>query len=192
MKILSLNGITPSVLRNDSRIILIEVQQIGVRFLSSNNYLKGNVYEMGTQFDILFNINYLLYLLKIECGISVNNKTHGFKAYIPISKPISFNVVTMSNKYLFDNNYNGVQFDTALFNNYETIIIKSTTGTGKTTATAKHCAEMFKLNTEEPLKVISIVPRISLAQQHVSSFNSAGVKLFSYINFSFSAEYNLD
>ena len=47
------------MLRNDSRIILIEVQQIGVRFLSSNNYLKGNVYEMASQFDIFFNINYL-------------------------------------------------------------------------------------------------------------------------------------
>ena len=70
MKILSLNGITPSVLCNDSRIILIEVQQIGVRFLSSNNYLKGNVYEMGTQFDILFNINYLPKHFLQKCNLS--------------------------------------------------------------------------------------------------------------------------
>ena len=58
MKILSLHGITPTVIRNGSTIILIEVQQIGLRFLSSNNYLKGNVYEMATQFDIVFSTNY--------------------------------------------------------------------------------------------------------------------------------------
>lgn len=159
---------------------------------NSDKYNKLNNLKLWKKNNGVFNINYLLYLIKIECGVSVDNKAHGFKAYIPISKPISFNVVAMSNKYLFDSNYNGIQFDTALFNNYETIIIKSTTGTGKTTATAKHCAEMFKLNKEEPLKVISIVPRISLAQQHVSSFNSAGVKLFSYINEDNKTEFNLN
>ena len=38
----------------------------------------------------------------------------------------------MNNKYIFDANYKGEQMTTEMFNNYDTIIIQSTTGTGKT------------------------------------------------------------
>ena len=42
----------------------------------------------------------------------------------------------MNQKYLYDENYNGVQYDYDTFNNHDTIILKSTTGTAKTTSTA--------------------------------------------------------
>ena len=44
----------------------------------------------------------------------------------------------MNHKYLFDKNYDIDYFDYNTFKNIITILIKRTTGTGKTTSTTKH------------------------------------------------------
>ena len=69
----------------------------------------------------------------------------------------------MNNNYMFDNNYNNIQFTKDIFNNNDTIIIKADTGVGTTTAVAEHLKDSNK-------KIISIIPRISLANQHKDSF----------------------
>ena len=58
------------------------------------------------------------------------------------------------------------------FENYETIIIKSCTGAGKTTAIAQHMENHKEANT----KFLSITTRTSLADQHEKSFTNLNMK----------------
>ena len=55
----------------------------------------------------------------------------------------------MNNKFLNDENSKERQFSEKIFNKYETIIIKSTTGTGKTTAVSKFITSFLKNNKEQ-------------------------------------------
>ena len=60
------------------------------------------------------------------------------------------------------------------FKNNETSNIKSCTGTGKTTAIAKHMEAYMKENPHA--KLLSITTRTSLCDQHVLSFKNIGMK----------------
>jgi hypothetical protein len=61
-----------------------------------------------------------------------------------------------------------------------TITIESCTGTGKTTATAKYFKE---LHDKQPhLRILSLVNKISLADQHVNSFKEQEINMVSYEN----------
>ena len=84
----------------------------------------------------------------------------------------------MNHKYLFDENYDNDQFDYNTFKNNETIIIKSTTGTGKTTSTAKHIKQ--QLEERKNLKILCIVTRKSLTNQHIQSFKDQDIILMNY------------
>ena len=44
----------------------------------------------------------------------------------------------MNHKYLYDKDFKETTFSYELFSNYNTIILKGCTGTGKTTAVATH------------------------------------------------------
>ena len=85
----------------------------------------------------------------------------------------------INNKYLYTTDSDGG--DNILnYNNFcdnETIIIESTTGTGKTTTIASHLYEYTKNNN---LKFLSITPREILTEQHVESFKT--VKCIKYKN----------
>ena len=73
----------------------------------------------------------------------------------------------MNQKYLYDENNLSSQYNYDIFKQYETIIIKSTTGTGKTTTTAKYIKQYldeFNNNGKE-YKILSIITRVSLANQ---------------------------
>ena len=66
------------------------------------------------------------------------------------------------------------------------IIVESTTGTGKTSNVALYCKkyEIFddnKIN-REMNKILSIVSRVSLASQHIESFNEQGINMLSYLD----------
>lgn len=120
-------------------------------------------------------INYLIYLVNIV------NKTNykyidKYKNYIPITTEIIYDIIDMKYKYLYDRGYKKQQFGYKLFLNNDTIIIKSCTGTGKTTAIANHIGKSGD-------KIISIIARKSLARQHIKTFNDFGVKMHSYENF---------
>lgn len=49
------NGFCPSMVRNGRKIILMEVKDLGIRFLRSNSYFDYNEYELAKLFDIEFN-----------------------------------------------------------------------------------------------------------------------------------------
>ena len=76
---------------------------------------------------------------------------------------------TINNKFLFtaggdDDN----MFSFEDFMQHDTIIIKSCTGTGKTTATANHYKRLTE--TSKEFRFLSIVDKISLSEEHVKTF----------------------
>jgi superfamily II DNA or RNA helicase len=74
--------------------------------------------------------------------------------------------------------------DYETFSTHETIIIQSCTGTGKTTAIAKHMRYL------QPNfgKLLSIVTRTSLADQHCKSFKALGLKSYQDVKHGFCDE----
>ena len=125
------------------------------RYDLTDNIRKWN--SATTKYDI----NYLGWMMKQD-GVIVE-PVQKYRPYKPITKDIS-NIaqITFNERYVSE----GLDYDT--FSNHDTIIIKSCTGTGKTTCVAKH-AEQYMTN---DTKFLSIVTRMSLADQHIKSFQS--------------------
>ena len=96
-----------------------------------------------------------------------------FKPLDELTPPNDINKLIINNTFLYNNEYTGEQFNEEIFLNYDTIIIKSTTGTGKTTATARHVETYFKTNPH--LKFLSIVNLKTLASQHAESFKCINI-----------------
>ena len=96
-----------------------------------------------------------------------------FKKYEPLLNIPDIEIVKFNNKYVYDKNITTTQFTPEIFNKYKTIILKSTTGTGKTSNIAKFCKNSNK-------KVLSIITRISLVNQHVQSFKNENIHLVDY------------
>ena len=55
-----LYGFAPHVLRHNGKILLIEIKQLKICFLSSNAYLNGNEYQISKQFDLIYDQYYFL------------------------------------------------------------------------------------------------------------------------------------
>jgi hypothetical protein len=98
-------------------------------------------------------------------------------------KPISNNV-KFENNHIFENKY--VEYDYKLFEEYDNVIIQSTTGTGKTTNTAKNFLKSCNENNNDK-QIISIVSLTTTAQQHIDTFSKddIGIKLNDYRNCSY-------
>jgi hypothetical protein len=78
----------------------------------------------------------------------------------------------------FEREYVSDGFSFQEFEQNSTIIIESCTGTGKTTATAKYFKQLHDNNNS--LRILSLVNKISLADQHVNSFTEQGINMVSY------------
>ena len=100
-----------------------------------------------------------------------------FKTYTPITKEKQMKL--MNHKYLSDKKYIGEQFSYNDLINNNSIVIQSCTGTGKTTAIAEHNSKYIK---NKPFKILSIISRITLGDQHVKSFHDKDINLFTYNN----------
>jgi CRISPR/Cas system-associated endonuclease/helicase Cas3 len=86
-----------------------------------------------------------------------------YKPYEPLTKTLDeFSVKEFNKQHVSD----GFLFKE--FQENSTIIIESCTGTGKTTATAKYFKQLNDENND--LRILSLVNKISLADQHVNSF----------------------
>lgn len=137
-------------------------------------YNKVNNYKIWDVIKGDINFNYLLKLAGWENDRLLDNvKPYKqlYETYDQIKK------LTMCNKYVYDTKYKGEQINPEIFNNYNTIIIKSTTGTGKTTATAKLIKQAQQ---NGQYKIMSIINLISLVAQHQTSFNKEGIQMKSY------------
>jgi len=116
------------------------------------NYNKG-----------LLDISYLIW----KNGDKTIEPFQKYRPYTPITKDISgIKQVTFNETYVSD----GLDYDT--FESHDTIIIKSCTGTGKTTCIANHMEQYMDQDT----KFLSIVTRTSLADQHQKSFEAINMQ----------------
>jgi hypothetical protein len=141
---------------------------------TSDRYNYSNNNSIWKSNKGIFDINYLVYIL--------NKQGHNlkpivkYKPYQPLTKEIQCKRVTMNERFVFHENCSGKQFKYKYFKDYDTCIIKSITGTGKTTAVAAHTKQYMKENPET--KLLSITARQSLSAQHVLSFKGIGMKSY--------------
>ena len=54
VKLLLQYGICPKIIKRGGSIILLEIPEFQIRFLASNNYVNGSVYDLCHQFNIKF------------------------------------------------------------------------------------------------------------------------------------------
>ena len=134
------------------------------------------------------NFNY--FVEKCNKTLDKKNKINLFKSikdYIPILNDITtIKIIHMNNHHIYDKDYKDNQLTEEIFNNNSTIIIESTTGTGKTSNVALFCKkyELFNDNKEieEVNKILSIVSRVSLTSQHIESYSEQGINMSSYLD----------
>ena len=121
---------------------------------SSSEYDVENNNNIWNNIIPSFDINYICKLVK-EPLVKYTKKYHSLTEN-------EFKTININEKY--------IEFE--IKDKYNTYIIKSDTGTGKTTATSK------VLKNEE--YILSIVSRCSLVEQHIASFAKQNVTLISY------------
>jgi hypothetical protein len=137
---------------------------------SSYDYWK-NMKQWNSQKKEFFSLEWLF---KTSNTYPTNIK----KTYTPLTTN-NLNIKHMNNYRVFDETYPNDQFTYDDFVNNKFIIIQSTTGTGKTTAMAIHSAEYLKSNPQ--YKILSIIDRVIMANQHIKSFSDQGIQMGSYL-----------
>ena len=155
---------------------------------------KGKKYNKENNITIWNNItldtNFNYFVDKCNKTSEKSNKINLFKTikdYVPILKDIStIKTINMSNHHIYDAKYKGKQLTEKIFNDNSTIIIESTTGTGKTSNVALFCKK-YELSNKlkecaEVHKILSIVSRVSLASQHIESFKQENINMLSYLD----------
>lgn len=133
------------------------------------NQYKNIKYWRNSNLNL--DINYICKILDIK-----QIKKFKLMNYNTVKNIENFDYIQYNNKFVFDSEYEEQQYDYKLFNEYETTILKSCPGSGKTTAVAQHIEQYLKENPNT--KFLSIVDRISLAQQHTKSFQNIDIKSY--------------
>ena len=135
----------------------------------SNNYNKKQNLKIWNNANANIDINYLVKVIN-KSNVEQIEEVPRFKTYQPLTESVSFKKLSFNQKFVFDTNCEGRQFKYKYFKAYDTIIIKSTTGTGKTTAVANHVERYMSKHTDK--KFLTITARQSLSDQHQESFKS--------------------
>jgi primosomal protein N' len=130
----------------------------------SEKYNQNENNKIWNSIKLTFDENYLKYLCNLEEDIH--------KKYIPLTKDLKFDVKKINSKYL----NTGISYTE--LNKYNTIILKSSTGTGKTTMTAQMIKK--ELEKDKSKRILSIVSKISLSNQQIKSFMDEDIELVSY------------
>ena len=159
---------------------------------NSVKYDRINNNKIWDNIRLNINMNYFINIL-IKNGNDQIKYFETIKHYEPLINELkSTQIINMQNKYIYDEEFKGEQFDLNVFTKYDTVIIESTTGTGKTSNTAKiinqyitqnHCVKEGKYDVYKKYKILSIISRKSLASQHIDSFNKEEIKLVSYLEY---------
>jgi len=146
--------------------LMIEKDLFNPELLTIFNKLIKDTFDLDLKFTTKeMNEDYL--------NIIDEHIINDFKKYEPLTKDYDIDTIKYNNNYVYDEKFKGEQYNQDVFNKYSTIIIKSTTGTGKTSNTAKFCKKSNKY-------ILSIVTRISLVNQHIESFKKEGINLYDY------------
>jgi len=151
----------------------------------SNKYNKKENMNKWDSCTLNTDVNYLISIIIKEGNIDIEKiyKTiEKCKIYNKLTKPILFKTLKMNQKYIYDENCKENQFTYEIYKNYKTIIIESGCGSGKTSNTFYHSKKYIEeTNTRFKLKLLSLITRISLANQHIISYkNDNKQKIISY------------
>ena len=132
-----------------------------------NNYNYDNNIKIWNNIEPFINIDYLTYILKIR---SFNK----YKTYKPLTNIYNIAIENIEIKHLTD-------MENKLKNKlpkHKNIIIKSPTGSAKTTLIAQLLSKFKSKEKYNKLQFITITARETLAHQHIKSFED--IKLISY------------
>ena len=122
-------------------------------------------------------INHLIFIINNHLKKNTIKYFKSYKKYDPITIDIqkhNFDIISGN-----DHRVSNILLDNH-FENYDNIIIKSDTGTGKTFVVNKLIAKYNDIHKDNKLQIISIGALISLISQHIESFKD--LKLKSYQN----------
>lgn len=141
----------------------------------SEKYIQSSNRELWNSTISFLDINHLVFIIKSK-NTSTNIKYfNSYKKYEPITYDIKKNFHILSgNKIKVSDIITKEHFD-----NYDNLIIKSDTGTGKTYV-VNLLIKQYNENNEKKIQLISIGALISLIAQHIESFKE--IKLKSYQN----------
>ena len=129
------------------------------------NYDQAKNEQIWNSTPGILDINYLVWVLR-KAG-SEREFVAKWKPHNPVTRDLSDIKQITFNKPFVSQGLSRENFE-----NYETIIIKSCTGTGKTTAIAQH----MENHKEQHTKFLSITTRTSLADQHEKNFTNLNMK----------------
>jgi hypothetical protein len=157
-------------------IVLTVLKSLNKFDIFDNFSKKSKKYDIKNNLKIwnhnggCIDINYLIIKLNQEQKLNLQ--------LIEKCKILPENIVLKNIKNVkFNKKY--LEFDDDIFNNYDTLIIKSDTGTGKTTHTGKQLNSYFKYSGKK-YQLISIVNLINLANQQLKSFKDNNIEITSY------------
>lgn len=136
---------------------------------NKKKYNKDNNLLIWNSNSGIIDINYLIKRINKENKLNL--------PLIEKFKPINNNLKYDGYKVL-NINAKYVNYEQEIYNNNDTIIIKSTTGSGKTSNTAKLTAEYLKNNSH--LKFLSLVNLIKLSDQQIKTFKDNNLYVISY------------
>jgi len=143
---------------------------------NQSGYNEKNNLKIWKTAKTNINFNYVIntFNKKEETKKNKIKLLESFKPLQETTTPEDMKIINMNNKYIFDENYKGEQLTQDIFNSSKTIIIKSTTGTGKTSNISKFTEKYMK---DKPrLKFMSLVNLITLANQHTENFKNIDIK----------------
>ena len=132
-------------------------------------YNKENNLKIWNNNKGVIDINYLIKRINTEQNINLKLIEKYKQTLTQEINLKMFKILKMNKQYL--------EYDNELFNFYDTIVIKSTTGTGKSTDTAKQIKAYQPTNKD---KFLSLVNLIKLSEQQIKTFEDEGVKIISY------------
>ena len=134
---------------------------------------ERNLYFWNVNEGII-DINYLIHI--------INNLDKNTKPIELIQKYKPFNnELNISNVKTLNLHKKHLEFDNNYFDNYDTIILESAPGTGKTTHTIEQLKRYMKIH--KKYRIISLVNLITLAKQQLKVFNKKNIDITSYTDF---------
>jgi len=145
-----------------------------------NNPVDGNINSQGHKDWMNTHWDNIKRHKQYNClsNLLLNTKVRNARTMLQYYMYIDYDVhttkpdVIINQAKLTDENYSNFLEKSLDKKNYDCLIMKSDTGTGKTTSFTKYYQTMMK---QENTKFISIVSRVSLAQEQYMTFSKSGI-----------------
>jgi hypothetical protein len=74
-------GFLPEVIRKGRQILLLEIKQLGLRFLTSSSYIIGNEYEIADQFALIYEKHFFPLKFMVQQNFLYSGKIPDFKFF---------------------------------------------------------------------------------------------------------------